>query len=159
MGAAISAAGTTAPLVGQDTGYTGVAAFAVALAVMVGAHLVASSTIAELGMFVASYDLLQTTIEAFRPEPNHYFDYEMTPYDRYAPLALVLFGVLWALVGSRLRAHRELAVFVGMGSGVLGFWRFLVDGRWPWLAVRSPASPPWCSGLWAGRISPPWRSW
>ena len=49
VGAAVSAAGTTALLVGEDTDYTGIAAFAVALAVMVGAHLVASSTITELG--------------------------------------------------------------------------------------------------------------
>jgi hypothetical protein len=160
VGAAISAAGTTVLLVGEDTDYTGVAAFTVALAVMVGAHLVASSTITELGMFVASYGLVQTTIEGFRSESVHDYYYELTPYDRYAPLAVVIFGVLWALVVSRRLAHRELAVFVGMAVALmsalpiidehasrpvgivvmallaaLGFWRFLVDGYWPWLAA------------------------
>jgi hypothetical protein len=160
VGAAISAGGTTALLVGEDTDFTGIAAFTVALAIMVGAHLVASSTITELGMFVASFGMVQSTIEAFRPEPVTGFYDEITRYDRYAPLAVVVFGVLWALVVSRRLAHRELAVFVGMavalmsalpiiGQGssravgmvvmallaALGFWRFLVDGHWPWLAA------------------------
>ena len=68
--------------------------------------------------------------------------------------------MLWALVVSRRLAHRELAVFVGMAVALmsalpiigenssravgmvvmallaaLGFWRFLVDGYWPWLAA------------------------
>jgi hypothetical protein len=160
VGAAISAAGTAALLVGEDTDYTGIAAFAVALAVMVGAHLVASSIITELGMFVASFGVVQMTIEAFRPEPVSGFWDEMTRYDRYSPLVVVLFGVLWALVASRRLAHQELAVFVGMAVALmsalpiigenssravgmavmallaaLGFWRFLVDGYWPWLAA------------------------
>lgn len=160
VGAAASAAGTTAMLIGEDSEKTGIVAFAVALAVMVGAHLVASSTITELGMFVASYGLVQTTIEAFRPAGVDDFYYEMTSFDRYAPLVVVAFGVLWALVVSRRLAHRELAVLVGMvvalmsalpfiGEGstrsvgmfvmallaALGFWRFLVEGYWPWLAA------------------------
>ncbi len=158
-GSAISAAGTTVLLVGEDTTFTGPAAFGVALAVMVGAHLVASSTITELGMFVASFGLVQTTIEVFRPESDG-FSYQMTGYDRYAPLAVVLFGVLWSLVVSRRLAHKELAVFLGMAMALmwalpvigedssreagmitmallaaLGFWRFLADGFWPWLAA------------------------
>jgi hypothetical protein len=159
VGAAISAAGTTALLVGEDTDVTGPAAFTVALAVMVGAHLFASSTITELGMFVASFGLVQTTIEVFRPTSGDFY-YEMTGYDRYSPLAVVAFGVLWALVVSRRLAHKELAVFVGMAVALmsalpiigedssravgmvtmallaaLGFWRFLADGFWPWLAA------------------------
>jgi hypothetical protein len=159
-GSAISAAGTTALLVGEDTTFTGPAAFTVALAVMLGAHLVASSTITELGMFVASFGLVQTTIEVFRPESVSDFYYEATGYDRYSQLAVVLFGVLWALVVSRRLAHKELAVFVGMAVSlmsalpivgehssravgmlvmvllaILGFWRFLVEGHWPWLAA------------------------
>ncbi len=160
VGAAISAAGTTALLVGEDTDYTGVAAFAVALAVMVGAHLVASSTITELGMFVASFGFVQTAIMAFRPAAVNDYYYETTTYDRYTPLAVVLFGVLWALVVSRRMVHRELAVLAGMVVALmsalpiigesptrsvgmvvmallagLGFWRFLVEGYWPWLAA------------------------
>jgi hypothetical protein len=160
VGSAVSAAGTTALLIGEDSFYTGVAAFVVALAVMVGAHLVASSTITELGMFVASFGIVQTTIEALRPEAVNDFYYEMTTFDRYSPLAVVLFGVLWALVVSRRLAHRELAVFVGLAVALmsalpiigesstralgmavmallaaLGFWRFLVEGYWPWLAA------------------------
>jgi hypothetical protein len=160
VGAAISAAGTTALLVGEDTDFTGIAAFTVALAVMVGAHLVASSTITELGMFVATFGLVQTTVEAFRPEAVSDFYDEVTTYDRYSPLALVLFGGLWALVVSRRLVHRELAVLAGMVVALmgalpiigenstrtvgmvvmallagLGFWRFLVEGYWPWLAA------------------------
>jgi hypothetical protein len=159
VGAAASAAGTTVLLVGEDTDYTGIAAFTVALAVMVGAHLVASSTITELGMFVASFGIVQSIIGAFQPEAVDGY-YEMTTYDRYSPLAVVVFGVLWALVVSRRLAHRELAVFVGMAVALmsalpiigehssrnvgmvvmallaaLGFWRFLADGFWPWLAA------------------------
>lgn len=158
-GSAISAAGTVVLLVGEDATFTGPAAFGVALVVMVAAHLVASSTITELGMFVASFGLVQTTIEMFRPASDD-FSYEMTGFDRYAPLAVVLFGVSWALVVSRRLAHKELAVFLGMaialmsalpiiGEGssravgmvtmavlaALGFWRFLADGSWPWLAA------------------------
>ena len=160
VGAAITAGGTTALLVGEDTDATGVAAFAVALAVMVGAQLVASSTITELGMFVASFGLVQSALEVFRPEFVSGSYYEMTTYDRYAPLAVVVFGVLWALVVSRRLAHRELAVLAGMvvalmsalpiigenssrevgmvvmaALATLGFWRFLVEGYWPWLAA------------------------
>jgi hypothetical protein len=156
----MSAAGTTALIVGEDADYTGVAAFVVALAVMVGAHLVASSTITELAMFVASFGVVQTTIEAFRPQAVSAFYDEMTTYDRYTPLALVLFGGLWALVVSRHLVHRELAVLAGMVVALmgalpiigesstravgmvvmallagLGFWRFLVEGYWPWLAA------------------------
>jgi hypothetical protein len=159
VGAAASAAGTTALLIG-DTEFTGVAAFAVALGVMVGAHLVAPSIITELGMFVAGFGIVQTAREAFRPEPVGQSYDEITRYDRYGQLAVVVFGVLWALAVSRRLAHRELAVFVGMavalmsalpiigeshsrGVGMvvmallaaLGFWRFLVDGLWPWLAA------------------------
>jgi hypothetical protein len=160
VGSAVSAAGTTALLIGEDSEFTGVAAFVVALAVMVGAQLVASSTITELGMFVASFGLVQTTLEAFRPEAVSSYYYEMTTFDRYAPLAVVIFGVLWALVASRRLTHRELAVFVGLAVALmsalpiigenstrtvgmvvmallaaLGFWRFLVEGCWPWLAA------------------------
>ncbi len=159
-GAIALVVGHGALLVGEDTTFTGPAAFTVALAVMLGAHLVASSTITELGMFVASFGLVQTTIEVFRPESVSDFYYEATGYDRYSQLAVVLFGVLWALVVSRRLAHKELAVFVGMAVSlmsalpivgehssravgmlvmvllaILGFWRFLVEGHWPWLAA------------------------
>jgi hypothetical protein len=159
VGAAASAAGTTALLIG-DTEYAGVAAFTVALAVMVGGHLVASSTITELGMFVAGFGLVQTAIGAFRPEPLSDSYDELGTYDRYAQLAVTAFGVLWALVVSRRLVHRELAVFVGMAVALmsalpivgdsasravamvvmallaaLGFWRFLIEGYWPWLAA------------------------
>ena len=92
VGAAMSAAGTTALLIG-DTEFTGVAAFTVALAVMVGAHLVAPSTITELGMFVAGFGIVQTAIEAFRPEPISDSYDEITRYDRYGQLAVVVYGV------------------------------------------------------------------
>ena len=160
VGAAVSAAGTTALLLGEGSDYTGVAAFAVALAVMVGAHLVASSTITELGMFVAGFGIVQTAIGAFRPEAVSSSYDELITYDRYTQLAVVAFGVLWALVVSRRLVHRELAVLAGMVVALmsalpiigenstrtvgmvvmallagLGFWRFLVEGYWPWLAA------------------------
>jgi hypothetical protein len=160
VGAAVSAASTTALLIGEDRAATGIAAFAVALAVMVGAQLVASSTITELGMFVASFGFVQTTVQALRPESvSDAYDAMMT-FDRYSPLAVVAFGVLWALVVSRRLAHREIAVLAGMVVALmsalpiigenstrevgmvvmallaaLGFWRFLVEGCWPWLAA------------------------
>ena len=160
VGAAASAAGTTALLLGDSNDFTGIAAFAVALAVMVAAHLVAPSTITELGMFIASFAVIQSTLETLRPETfDNYYD-EMTTFDRYSPLAGVAFGLLWALVASRRLAHRELAVFAGMAVALIsalsiigqdetrtlgmatmallaatGFWQFLAAGHWPWLAA------------------------
>ena len=49
-------------------GLVTVVASLVALAVMVAAHLVAPSTITELGMFIASFALIQSTLETLRPE-------------------------------------------------------------------------------------------
>ena len=160
VGAAASAAGTTALLLGDSHDFTGIAAFAVALAVMVAAHLVAPSTITELGMFVASFAVIQSTLEALRPETFDYYNDEMTPFDRYSPLAAVTFGLLWAFAVSRRLSHRELAVFAGMAVALIsalsiigqdetrtlgmitmallagtGFWQFLAAGYWPWLAA------------------------
>lgn len=159
-GAAASAAGTTALLLGDSNDFTVVSAFAVALAVMVAAHLVAPSTITELGMFIASFAVLQSGLEMLRPESVGYDYYEMTTFDRYSPLAIVIFGALWALLVSRRLAHRELAVFAGMAVALIaalsiigpdetrtlgmvvmallaatGFWGFLAQGYWPWLAA------------------------
>ncbi len=159
-GAAASAAGTTALVLGDSNDYTGLSAFAVALAVMVAAHLVAPSTITELGMFIASFAVIQSGLEMLRPETVDYEFDEMTTFDRYSPLTIVIFGVLWALLVSRRLAHRELAVFAGMAVAVIsglsiigwdetrtlgmaimallaamGFWRFLAEGYWPWLAA------------------------
>ena len=159
VGAAASAAGTTALLLGDSHDFTGIAALAVALAVMVAAHLVAPSTITELGMFVASFAVIQSTLEVLRPETFDYYD-EMTTFDRYSPLAGVAFGLLWAFAVSRRLGHRELAVFAGMAVALIsamsiigqdetrtlgmitmallagtGFWQFLAAGYWPWLAA------------------------
>ncbi len=159
-GAAASAAGTTALLLGDSNDFTGLSAFSVALAVMVAAHLVAPSTITELGMFIASFAVLQSGLETLRPETVEYGFDEMTTFDRYAPLAIVIFGVLWAVPVSRRLAHRELAVFAGMAVALIGalsiigpdetrtlglvvmallaatgFWGFLAQGYWPWLAA------------------------
>jgi hypothetical protein len=159
-GAAASAAGTTALLLGDSNEFTGLSAFAVALAVMVAGHLIAPSTITELGMFIASFAVLQSGLELLRPETvESEFD-EMTTFDRYSPLALVTFGALWASLVSRRLAHRELAVFAGMAVALIGalsiigpdetrtlgmvvmallaatgFWGFLAQGYWPWLAA------------------------
>ena len=159
-GAAASAAGTTALLLGDSNDFTVVSAFAVALAVMVAAHLVAPSTITELGMFIASFAVLQSGLEMLRPESVGYDYFEMTTFDRYSPLAIVIFGALWALLVSRRLAHRELAVLAGMAVALIaalsiigpdetrtlgmvvmallaatGFWGFLAQGYWPWLAA------------------------
>lgn len=82
-----------------------------------------------------------------------------TTFDRLLPLAAVAFGLLWSLGISRVLLHHELAVALGLlatATGALplagtpetravglvalaalatiGFWRFLVEGLWPWLA-------------------------
>jgi hypothetical protein len=163
VAAALSAAGMTALLL-DPLSFAGVAATAVALIVLVAAHAVASSTITEVGMLGASYVLLLTAIEALRPAEQpcltQYCVDEMTAYDQYAPLAGVVLGVLWAAVVSRRLDHREVAVFLGMliaisqalplismdetrGVGMaamavlaaVGFWGFLAQGIWPWLAA------------------------
>jgi len=84
---------------------------------------------------------------------------ESLAYDRLMPLILVGYGLLWALLVARRLMHREVAVFLGMfsalvvalpiigepeyrgvgiavmaGLAVIGFWRFMAEGYWPWLA-------------------------
>lgn len=156
---AASGAGTVGLLM-DDARYTGVVALGIALVVMVGANVVASSTITELGMFVAAYALAQSTVEALRPTGEAQFDGSgPSGYELGSLGVLVALGVLWALVVSHRLVHRELAVFVGMFAAffesltivaaaesetvgiatlaalaALGFWRFLVEGYWPWLA-------------------------
>lgn len=85
--------------------------------------------------------------------------YEAPMYDALMPLVVAAFGAFWALVVSRRMMHREVAVFVGMAAAListlpviatpdyrlvgmvvmgliagLGFWRFMAEGYWPWLA-------------------------
>lgn len=156
---AASGAGTVGLLM-DDARYTGMVALGLALVVMVCANVVASSTITELGMFVAAYALAQSTVEALRPTVGARFEgSELSGYELGSLGVLVALGVLWALVVSPRLVHRELAVFVGMFAAffesltivgqaesetvgiailavlaALGFWRFLVEGYWPWLA-------------------------
>ncbi|MGB8021782.1 MAG: hypothetical protein WCF04_11190 [Candidatus Nanopelagicales bacterium] len=90
--------------------------------------------------------------------------YASTAYDRLAPLVGVAFGLLWALVVARRMMHREVAVFLGMAVAVVsalpvvaaqetraiglatmallaavGFWRFMIESHWPWLAASIAA--------------------
>jgi len=154
---AVTAAGTTAVALG-DRGGTATVTVAVALAVMVVAHRLAASIVTEVGMFAAGIVLVNVAIEDFHPERAYYS--QMTAYDRLMPLFGIAFGLLWALLVSRRLAHKEVAIFLGMsvavlfalpiigesetrglGMGVMallaatGFWRFLVEGHWPWLAA------------------------
>jgi hypothetical protein len=86
--------------------------------------------------------------------------YDTSSFDRWPQLAGLLYGVLWAWAIARRLMHRELAVALGMlaalgsllpllgmeGSrplglvlaallAALGFWRFMAEGFWPWLAA------------------------
>lgn len=86
--------------------------------------------------------------------------YDTSSFDRWPQVAGLLYGVLWAWGIARWLMHRELAVALGMlaalasvlpllgleGSrpmglvaaaalAALGFWRFMVEGYWPWLAA------------------------
>jgi hypothetical protein len=86
--------------------------------------------------------------------------YSMTTFDRLMSLGAVAFGLVWAGVVARWLIHRELAVALGMGVAfvsamplagepgarwyglaalaviaAVGFWRFMVEGYWPWLAA------------------------
>lgn len=159
---AASAAGTVALVMG-DGDLPAVVALSVALVVMVAAQLLATSAVTEIGMFVAAYALLTTTAEWLGPEPApDEFGFEMyedSLYDRLMPLGGVAFGVLWAALAARRLMHRELAIALGLlvalGSAMplaardetraiglltlaalaaLGFWRFLAEGHWPWIA-------------------------
>lgn len=81
-------------------------------------------------------------------------------YDQVLQAGSVAFGLLWALVVARWMMHRELAVALGAGVAfvsvmplagtedtravglialallaAIGFWRFMAEGRWPWLAL------------------------
>ena len=81
-------------------------------------------------------------------------------YDALLQLGGVAFGLLWALIVARWLMHRELAVALGVGVAfvsalplagtentrlvglsalavlaAVGFWRFMVEGYWPWLAA------------------------
>lgn len=163
-GTAASAAGTTAVLL-TDAPKVGTVALAVGLLVMIGAQWAARSAVTELATFAAGAMLVTVAIEEFRPASAVTLDewgYEVTEastYDRLMPLALVGYGLAWALAISRRLMHRELGVFLGMftalvaalpvigdpeyrgagmavmlGLAALGFWRFMVEGYWPWLA-------------------------
>jgi hypothetical protein len=86
--------------------------------------------------------------------------YDTASFDRWPQLAGLLYGVLWAWVIARWLMHRELAVALGLLAALagalpllgmessrplglvaaallaaLGFWRFMVEGFWPWLAA------------------------
>lgn len=75
------------------------------------------------------------------------------------PLSFVAFGLVWGLLVSRTLVHRELAVVLGLlaavmggisvaspdetrvvgiavlaGLAALGFWRYMAEAFWPWLA-------------------------
>jgi hypothetical protein len=92
-------------------------------------------------------------------DPGDELDYETPLFDRLMPVASIAFGVLWALLVARRMMHRELAVALGMlvaffsampliadealrswglpamaALAAVGFWRFMVEGFWPWLA-------------------------
>lgn len=88
------------------------------------------------------------------------FEYtDTSTYDAVLQVAGVTFGLAWAAVVARRLMHRELAVALGStvalicamalaGSdrtrpiglvmlavlAAVGFWRFLAEGGWPWLA-------------------------
>ncbi len=86
--------------------------------------------------------------------------YEPSRMEQLMPLGTVALGLGWALGVSRLLQHRELAVALGAlatvgaalplagdeqtravglvvlaGAAAIGFWRFLVEPLWPWLAL------------------------
>jgi hypothetical protein len=164
IGTAFTAAATVALVVG-DSESAGTLAFATALAVMIAAQVLASSAITEIGMFVAAFGLLQVTGEWVRPEGVTIDEfgnevYGMTTFDQVMSLGAVVFGLFWAGVVARWLIHRELAVALGMGAAfvsamplagesgsrayglvalaviaAIGFWRFMVEGYWPWLAA------------------------
>lgn len=161
---AASAAGAVAlAMQPRDDELTGVVALATALVVLVAAQVLAASAVTELGMFVAAYALLSVAGEWLRPagQVDEYgFEvYESSTYDRLMPLGGYAFGLFWALLVARRLMHRELAVALGVlvafgsamplagmdetrGVGLaalaalaaVGFWRFMAEGRWPWLA-------------------------
>lgn len=164
-GAAASSAGTVA-LVMADSEYKGMMALAVAVAVMVLAQVAAASTVTELGLFVASFAWLQIIIEDLRPEgelvPVDAYEYTYVPSDweLWTPVAVIAFGLFWALAVSRWVTQRTLAVAVGMLAAMSGalpligqeetrtaglvvmaaiaavsFWRFFAESLWPWLVA------------------------
>jgi len=84
--------------------------------------------------------------------------YAMSAYERLMSLGAVAFGLSWALVVARWLMHRVLGVALGVGVAlmsamplagepsariwglaalatlaVVGFWRFMAEGLWPWL--------------------------
>lgn len=86
--------------------------------------------------------------------------WQTTTYERLMPLGMVAFGLAWAGLVGRWLMHRELAVALGMAVAFLGamplagedetrllglatlavlaavgFWRFMAEGFWPWLAA------------------------
>lgn len=166
LGASAAAIGGTAALLLRDVAYVGTISLALTVAVVVIAQRAAPSAVTEVGLFAASYVLLQVASEELRPASTYTVDqwgtriHETSTYDRLLPLGLVAFGLLWALLVSRHLIHRELALALGLGAGTLaamtvaaepptrtvglvtlaglaalGFWRFLVEGLWPWIAA------------------------
>jgi hypothetical protein len=158
-----SAAGTVGLVLGDEesTGVVALAvALAILVAAQVlassaiteiGMFAVAWALLAAIGAWLQPEGTV--TYDAFGGEV-----YEPSTFEQLMPLGMVAFGLLWALVVARALMHRELAVALGVfvafvgamplagtdstrviglaalaAIAAVGFWRFLVEGRWPWL--------------------------
>ena len=119
-GTAATAAGAVGLAVG-DSDLAGVLALSTAVAVLVLARVLAASAITEIGLFVATFALLNVAGEWLRPEQVPVYDdfgnevYEPSTYDQLLQVGSVAFGLVWALLVARVMMHRELAVALGVG--------------------------------------------
>jgi hypothetical protein len=90
---------------------------------MVGVQVVAPSMLSELALFAAGTALVTAVPDAAMPAPRGEevagsFDWEAVDLLRGG--LLLGYGIAWAWGASRRLPHREVAVALGLGAGVVG---------------------------------------
>lgn len=130
LGVALAVA-TVALAVGEGR-WQPVSAAGAAVLLMVGVQVLAPSVLAELAVFGAGVALVTAVPDVAMPAPSGEgaagsFDWEAVDVLRGS--LLLGYGAAWAWGASRRLPHRELAVALGLGVGVIGAMSTAAKGQ------------------------------